>query len=237
MKIVVNLGELARALVDEFPSITSLWLFGSRRYGTRSVRSDIDVLVCATDHLRPGDLRQAIRRHCSALDLFIVEGSKAVSCMNESFVQAATFDELRQRLDAVCIWSADPSAITRDVSFDQEIRTDVVYKPTGLDGGTGWSRSVDDYFGEVAADGLPTRPFVGGTINEITTFLAELAGKIITAITALGARQSRASWKPKLASEYDFQDAFFLVAKPWFPGLAREEVTIRFVTHPPTACA
>ena len=98
MKTTIDLRELAGALAGEFPAIQALWLFGSRRHRTRSIRSDIDLLVCASDHIRPNDFRNAIRRHCPALDLFIVDGGKATSCMNESFVQADNFDALRTKL-------------------------------------------------------------------------------------------------------------------------------------------
>jgi hypothetical protein len=31
-----------------------------------------------------------------------------------------------------------------------------------------------------------------------------------------------------LKTEYDFQNLFFIAAKPWLPGLGREEITVRY---------
>jgi hypothetical protein len=185
MKVIVDLRSLAASLVQEFPSIQSLWLFGSRRHRTRSLRSDIDILVSASDHLRPNDLRNAIQKHCPALDLFVVEDGKAISCMNESFVSAKSVDELRGKLDALCIWSVDPSEIQKDAPFTQELLSDVTYAITGLDGGeprsSQWSRSIQNLLQEVENEGLPVNSYVGDTVDKIGAFLLDLVTRLIDA--------------------------------------------------------
>ena len=39
---------------------------------------------------------------------------------------------------------------------------------------------------------------------------------------------AKGGWTVKLSSEYDCQDLFFTVVKPWLPGIGREQVTIRY---------
>ena len=162
MNTTIDLRQIASALVADFPGIQGLWLFGSRRHRTRSIRSDIDVLVVSSDYLKASDVRRAIRRHCPALDLFLADGGKAISCMNDSFVEADSFDALRQKLDAVCIWSKQPTDVDQGAPFEQEVRSDLTYVPTVLDGNEPrighWGQAVDDYFKQVAADRLPTNP-------------------------------------------------------------------------------
>src|ERR1700733_11258245 len=91
-----KIEDLAIWAGARFEQIEALYLFGSRRYRTGSPRSDIDVLVeLKTDsHIRLADLRAFTSEVCPALDLFLAEGGKAVSCQNESSVRAPTFGEL-----------------------------------------------------------------------------------------------------------------------------------------------
>lgn len=232
MKQIIDLRKLATELSDDFPAIDSLWLFGSRRYRTRSVRSDIDLLVCTSEYLKPSDLRSAIRRRCPALDLFLVTGGKAVSCMNESFVEAESFDALRSKLDAICVWSSKPAEVDATAPFEQEIRADITYVPTALDGSDprigNWGQSVLAYFDEIRAKRLPTKPFLGETVDDVASFLVEVCAGMIATCERLISRKTRAQWRPSLESEYDLQDAFFLVMKPWLPDLTREELLLRF---------
>ena len=88
-----DLRELTRALTKAFPQIEALYLFGSRRYRTGSRRSDVDILVGLGEdlHIRPQELRAFSSDYCRALDLFVAEGGKAVSCANESHVRADSF--------------------------------------------------------------------------------------------------------------------------------------------------
>ncbi len=39
---------------------------------------------------------------------------------------------------------------------------------------------------------------------------------------------AKSGWTVNLSSEYDCQNLFFTVVKPWLPGLGREEITIHF---------
>jgi hypothetical protein len=231
MNETIDLRAVGDQLGQKIPAIRSLWIFGSRRFGTRSVRSDIDLLACFSDHVRPGDLRNAIRTLCPALDLFVVEGGKATSCMNESFVQAESFERLRDKLAALCVWSRDAGEIDATAPREHDIRVGIDHIPTVLDGGEprlNWGRSVTDYFREIESDGLPTKPFVGSDVEDVARFLLGLTENLIKTVERMAAKGTRASWRPALTSEYDLQDSFYLAVKPWLPDLAREEITIRY---------
>ena len=105
MEIVYDLATIAEQLADTIPEVSELYLFGSRARGTKSIRSDVDVLVVATKHIQPRLLREFSFKNCEALDLFIVDGGKAASSQNESFIEAYDQPSLLTLLGAVKIWS------------------------------------------------------------------------------------------------------------------------------------
>ena len=81
MKEAYDLRKLTGELTKAFPEIAALYLFGSRRYRTGSLRSDVDILVELRDasHVRPQELRAFSTEHCRALDLFVAEGGSVAS--------------------------------------------------------------------------------------------------------------------------------------------------------------
>jgi len=227
-----DLRELTERLAEAFPQIAALYLFGSRRYRTGSPRSDVDVLVELTDsaHVRPQELRAFSAEYCRALDLFLAEGGKAVSCANESQVRAGSFPELVTRLEAVCFWNRSKGLLSADIDWEFELPIGIDFIPTAMitvepiTGG--WLPSFRAHAKSVEAAGFPVRPYIGSGLVEITEFMVRTLGNAVTAIDKLNSRQ--ASWKITLKTEYDFQELFFLVFKPWLPGLAREEITVRY---------
>jgi hypothetical protein len=229
--VTIDLREACKRLKEELPALQSIWIFGSRRHRTKSVRSDIDLLLCASEHLKCGEVRAAVLLINPALDTFIVEGGKATSCVNDSFVKAETFDQLTQKLDALCIWSHDSDGVDQTAPFLQELSKTTEYEMTTLDGSAprgAWRSAADDYFQRVQSEGLPTKPFLGHDVHSVGQFLAGLTARVVSTINRMNSSNNRANWQPTLQSEYDFQAAFYLAVKPWLPDLAREEVAIRF---------
>jgi hypothetical protein len=228
-----KLKDLAIWLGRAFPEITALYLFGSRRYRTRSPRSDIDILVELDPgaHIRPAELRAFSSASCPALDLFTADGGKAVSCENESYVSAASFSELVKKLEAVCFWKRTEGVLDdADIDWIVRIPTDVTFIPTVLKSGSpvagSWMRSFRSFAEEVESLGLPTRPYLGFTPIEVGRFLLDVFRRAVQ-------DRSRLNVKGKgielvIRDEYDFQNLFYLTVKPWLPGLGREEITIRY---------
>lgn len=226
-----KLKDLAIWLGSTFPGIKALYLFGSRRYRTGSPRSDIDVLVELDTgvHIRPAELRAFSSGNCPALDLFLADGGKAVSCDNESFVRAATFPELVAKLEAICFWKQSEGVLdSADIDWTVSIPTDVKFAPTVLTSvsarpGT-WVRSFRSFAQHVADLKLPTRPYIGSTPIEVGSFLIEVFYHSLKARSSLTSKGK--GIQLTLRDEYDFQNLFYLTIKPWLPGLGREELTI-----------
>jgi predicted nucleotidyltransferase len=230
-----DLRRLVEELVEQMPDIAELYIFGSRAYGTGSLRSDCDILVRASPaaRVRSSDLRDFAIEHCPALDLFLCTEARAVSVSNDSFVFAANFETLVARLDAVRLWSrldgfsdfAFP--VSGDWTF--EAAANVEFMATSLPDAELADFAWQSRIRTAEAIGLPIRPFLGESLAKATAQVIEVARRMCFSPSDLGQRGgAKVGWTANLQSEYDCQNLFFTVVKPWLPGLAREQTEIWF---------
>lgn len=233
--IEYDLRAILAELVDREPGIVELYMFGSRAYGTGSLRSDCDVLVRVDPrvHVKASNLRDFALERCPALDLFLCTDARAVSAANDSFVYAPTFEDLVGKLDAVRLWARDGGfeafgfPIPGNWTFQTAGQVDFV--PTSLPDGPiadlAWQQKIK----HAEAAGLPTQPFIGDTLTKAVAQISEIGRRMIFRSDQLGQRGvAKSGWTVNLSSEYDCQNLFFTVVKPWLPGLSREEVVIHF---------
>jgi hypothetical protein len=227
-----NLKDLLGHLVHTQPGINSLYLFGSRAYGTRSRRSDCDVLVeiVSGEHVKASDLRDFALEHCAALDFFIAAGGHATSVMNDSFVYANSFSELTERLNAILMWNK-VNGFQENLPFDWIFETSafVDFIPSNLPNGSVTELSWHAVAKRAEESGLPINPFIGDTIEVAAATIIEVAKKMILRPRDLGQNgDAKHGWTVNLESEYDCQNLFYTVVKPWLSGIGREEITVRF---------
>ena len=228
-----TIEDVAIWIGARFSQIEALYLFGSRRYRAGSPRSDIHVLaeLKPDSHIRPADLRAFSSEVCPALDLFLAEGGKAVSCENESSVRAPKFRELISKLEAVRFWKRSDGVIeSADIDWTVTVPIDVEFVPSALLTGTPisgrWPRSFRSFAHQIELLGLPTRPYIGSSAAEVASFLVDEFRRAMEARSSLGAKGK--GLRVDLQNEYDFQNLFYLTVKPWLSGLGREDVTIRY---------
>jgi nucleoside phosphorylase len=103
----VDLKPAIEKLVSEFPHVQRVYIFGSRRFETGSVRSDIDLLLITQNDEIDYHLPARIREVEAYIDAFQVIGGKAVSFANHSQITSTGRDGLIKLLDAVCLWSRE----------------------------------------------------------------------------------------------------------------------------------
>ena len=127
-----DLAQLSEDLGKNIPEVTELYIFGSRARRTRSTRSDADVLVVSNAYIQPQALRQFSFENCKALDLFIVDGGKATSSQNESFIEAKDFDALLDKLGAVKIWSRERGREVANIDWRFRVKEGVEFLPSVL---------------------------------------------------------------------------------------------------------
>ena len=170
---------------------------------------------------------------CPALDLFLCTGNRAVSVQNDSFVLAQSFEELIYKLGAVKVWARAKGF--SDFAFPEsgnttfEVSGAVDFVSTVLPNDYASELSWKQKEQRVEALGLPTRPFLGDSLHEAVSFIAQVSQRMVFQPDHLGQRgDASQGWTVNLASEYDCQNLFFTVIKPWIPDLAREDVAISF---------
>ncbi len=227
--VTYDLRDIAEKLVRQFPSITALHLFGSRRHGTMSTRSDCDVLVTTSKHIPAHQLRDFAMEECPALDPFIVSGAKATSCINDSYVIAESYDALVTLLKAVKFWEKDSGLLDANINWELQVHAGTSFTPTTLPDTFLESLTLQAHMKSVSDIGLPVCPYIGDTPDKISAFLADLAERMVMKPEYLKPKgQAQVGWTVNLQSEYDFQNLFYTVVKPWLPGLGREEITIYY---------
>jgi predicted nucleotidyltransferase len=100
----VDLEGICHALQSWEPELREVWLFGSRRHGTGSKRSDIDILVRIGSGLQLDfNLIQQLREREPYVDCFVVSGGVATSVSNGSHISASSWRRMKSQLKAVLI--------------------------------------------------------------------------------------------------------------------------------------
>ena len=228
-----DLEAAVKTLCGDFPEIESVYLFGSRRYNTRSTRSDIDVLLECAGVVKKSNLRDFILKNRTALDLFLMEDGRAESVANESFIKEKDNQTLISRLNAVELYtrgrgSSDFLLANKLHLIDRRVQ----FKLTVLPGKSTEHyevQALQKFFASAREHGLPSRPYIGISTAEAAEFVVSILRAIPLANKTMSNYGSaRSGWTVKLASEYDFQNIFWITVKPWLPGLAREEVAITY---------
>ncbi|MBZ9752995.1 nucleotidyltransferase domain-containing protein [Deinococcus sp. HMF7604] len=223
-----SLKDLVLKLTSEFLSITELYIFGSRRYRTMSRRSDVDILLRSSAHIQPARIRSFTLLNCPALDIFISEGGKAISCANESYVMDSSFDLLVNRLDAICIFRDGSILSSADVDWTFEIPIGVDIPMTSMIGPepsyNRWRPALRGLLSQVQTMGLPTEPYIASDYESFASFTIDILKRSFSVIKELNTKGK--SSQIAVSNEYDLQNLFWILNKPWLPTIAREEVTL-----------
>ena len=227
----IDLRAAISVLTRKFPAIESIHIFGSRRYKTDSIRSDIDLLITTTERIKPVDLREHILERCTALDLFMLEGNKATSIANESFIEDESSEALIDRLGALKLFDRDLGMLDSIADFTiLPLDKRVIHKLSSLPNLPDDAYEVQaliKYFQNADRDGLPIKPYLGQSALEVAELLIEITSRMIDSNQKVtGHGQANSGWTIDLKDEYDFQNLFWITIKPWLPGLGREEIEI-----------
>ncbi|MDN5215040.1 hypothetical protein QQ020_23365 [Fulvivirgaceae bacterium BMA12] len=229
----IDLNAAISVLVGKFPAIDSVYIFGSRRYKTDSIRSDIDLLVTTSARIKHSDLRDHTIENCTALDIFLLEGSTATSIANDSYISADSQEELIAKLNAVKLFNRDTGR-TKELDTYKTMPLDrrVNLKLSSLPNTPNDAYEIQaliKYFESADRKGLPTKPYIGQSANEASDMIITVMKNLISANeNVTGHGQAKGGWANNLLDEYDFQNLFWITIKPWLSGLGREEVELTY---------
>jgi predicted nucleotidyltransferase len=223
-----NLRDIIRALVTEAPEIEEVYLFGSRAYNTGSFRSDIDLLVRASEPLRQASLTGWVHENFPPVDLFeTLDMRVARSLMNGSAVMAKTGDLVAQ-LDARLLWRRDAGFDGEFQMWDQFTVTGINFAMTVLPLAPNIVELAGNFTRRLSDEGYPS-VFLGSDWASIGWSLAEIVGKALDTPSRFGARAKHiATATLRIADEYDFQNLIHLVLRPWLPSIESENTATRY---------
>ncbi|MAM34955.1 MAG: hypothetical protein CMH28_07770 [Micavibrio sp.] len=230
---IFDLEAIIKILAGKFPDIENVYLFGSRRFETGSSRSDIDILITTANRIKPSLLRDFTLEHSTALDLFILENGKATSVANESYIEASNNDELVKSVNAVLLYDrATGKSAELEKRKKVEVDKRINHELTSLPNGTAEYYEISalkKYFKRANENGLTAKPYIGSSTEEASEFIIEiLKGLIPSTHSVTNHGQAKTGWTKNINDEYDFQNLFWIVVKPWLPNLSREDVELKF---------
>jgi hypothetical protein len=227
--IEYDLKLLLGKLVEAQPNIEAVYIFGSRAYQTGSPRSDCDLLIKVKEgtNVKPCVLHNFATENCPALDFFLAVGGQARSCENDSFVYATSLEALIERLDAIALWSKEKGFFEISFPWTFSANAFVRFIPTNLPNGELSILSWHALTRRAEQEGLPVSPYIGDTVDKAAAMIADVARSMLRKPSDLLQRGNASSgWTVNLQSEYDCQNLFYTVVKPWLPGLAWGPPTI-----------
>ncbi|WP_336127156.1 nucleotidyltransferase domain-containing protein [Mesoflavibacter sp. CH_XMU1422-2] len=230
---IFDLEAIIKILTGKFPDIESVYLFGSRRFETGSSRSDIDILITTSNRIKPSHLRDFTLEHSTALDLFILENGRATSVANESYIEASDNDELVKSVNAVMLYDRT-TGTSAELEKRKQVEVDkrINHELTSLPNGTAEYFEISalkKYFKRANENGLTAKPYIGSSTEEASEFIIEILKGLIPSVHSVTNHgQAKTGWTKNLNDEYDFQNLFWIVVKPWLPNLSREDVELKF---------
>ena len=227
--IEFDLTQFCETAGQQFP-IDAIYLFGSRRFKTDSVRSDIDLLFETSKHIKPSLIRTFIEEQCKALDIFLLLNGTATSAANESYICGEHNDDLLKQSNAVKLWSRE-NGLEKENSghLKQMYASHISFFQTALPNAR-IQISIDGLKRRLAREGLPTDPVIGETESEVVERLFKTA-ELISEFKSNdfpGKGDASSSFVVCPRSEYDFQDLFWISTKPWIQSICREQVEVIF---------
>ena len=227
---IFDLEAAVKTLCGRFEQITTVYLFGFRRFNTGSSRSDIDILLICDQRIREANLREFTLEFRSALDLFILEDGRAKSIANESFIRAESNEALIKEVKALLLYERGSSPSQELQRWKRlEVDKGTVHELTTLPNRSTEHyeiRALKKYFRTAREHGLPTKPYLGTSTEEACDFVVEIIRRLVSAGKHLRSTRAKESWTQQIASEAELQDLFSMVAKPWLPALGREQVAV-----------
>ena len=224
-----DLASFCESAGEQFP-IDAIYIFGSRRFRTDSVRSDIDIIFLAKENIKPLHVRTFIDNNCKALDVFLLARGKATSVVNDSYICGNNDNDMLAQCSAVKLWSREMGLEkTNSMYWSQSYASHIDFQKTVLPSGR-IQMSIDGLKRKLARENLPIDPIIGETEGEIAERLFRIA-EIVSEFEPRdfpGGGDARSSFVVNPSSEYDFQDLFWISAKPWVQSIRREQVEVVF---------
>lgn len=228
---IFDLEAAIKYLAGMFNEIEAIYLFGSRRFGTGSTRSDVDIIVVPNAYIKPSTLREFVLQTNTALDIFILENARATSIANDSYISGGSNEEVLEALNAMLLYergygTSQELGKRKTLMLDTRVRHTLTALPNTSTEAIEVAALIK-ILDSAGGKGLPTKPYLGQSTQEVAEFIS----KVIRSLPTVGCSVTKSGnaydgWTRSLKNEYDFQNLFWIACKPWLPDLDREQIAI-----------
>lgn len=226
---VWNLKDIIRDINSKIDLIESIYLFGSRGYGTGSLRSDIDLLLYSKKPLHLAKFTEWLITELKPVDLFETNDlTIGRSLLNGSSVFSDHAGTLPNALDAVLLWDINKGFSESFVNWEQITLKDLEFPPTILPIPPNFEGIIRKFTSALEEHGYPNT-FLGSDWLEIIENLLQIINRSVYTPEYFNARAKFISKSNfKLDDEYDFQNLVHIVLKPWLPSIESENLVIKY---------
>jgi hypothetical protein len=231
-KRVWDLKEIILKIISKHPEIQGIYLFGSRRYETNSLRSDIDLLVYTQKAISYRLITDWLHDEYPPIDIFITtDMCNATSIINGSGVSCRDgYESLVDQLDAIKLWGID---IGYDGDFkswnqttDQEVNFRMTIIPSPLIPMDIYT-TMNNSYEALRQSGIETY-FMGATWTDIAISICNIIETAFKKPKNFSRKAKNFAFdKIKIKDEYDFQNFIHLLLRPIVMNIEPENVTIK----------
>lgn len=222
-----DLKAIISWLLEQSDKIEAIYLFGSRRYNTGSLRSDIDLLVCANSPLPQAKLLYPMHKLFPCVDLFETTDKRtARSFVNGSSIK--TEGEITSALDAIRLWSREKEWSKEFGDWTQETTEHAAFVMSILPLHREEADVEFNYTKLLSDRNLPMTS-LGLSWIEVANNICVVTESAVKRVKELRYKaQNINDQKLQITSEYDFQNLVSLVIGSWVPSIEREPPQIKF---------
>lgn len=226
-----NLRDIIKFISDKLPSINEIYIFGSRSYGTKSIRSDIDLLAISEKFINPNEINEALHEKYPAIDLFITDDNKcelARSVTNGSYVKKRAKKLLVEQLDAKILWKKQGNEFFNEIFLYQDIIKGREYKMSIVNSPSMDFIDLNNRVIDLKERGIDTF-FSGSNWDEISNNVIKIIENSFNLPNRFSKKAKQISFDTlKIKDEYDFQNWIHILLRPIFPTITPEPFTINF---------
>lgn len=230
-KRVWDLKEIILKIVSKHTDIERIYLFGSRRYETNSLRSDIDLLVYTSKSIAHRLITDWLHDEYPPIDIFMTTDMRnATSIINGSAISCRNgYEELIEQLDAIILWDRKNGYDKEFTAWNQTTGKDVSFKMTIADFPNtpmDINTVMNNCCEALNKSGIDTY-FMGSTWLDIAKSVCNIVENAFNKPSKFSKKAKKFSFDSiEINDEYDFQNFIHFLLRPIVPRIEPENIAI-----------
>ncbi len=224
-----NIKDMIEYLLENISCIQSIYLFGSRAYQTKSLRSDIDILLISDEPISFSEFIDIMHDKFPPLDVFYSTDNKnAVSAINNSVLKTKDKTTLVEQVEAILLWNRENQYNTEFNQWEQKALTSFNFQMSVIPSAV---PDDEEFHRQRLFESLDNKEvktyFAGSTWKEISESIIIIIKTAFKIPSKYSKKAKSFSFENlKLSTEYDFQNFIHLLLRPIFPSIEPENLMI-----------